>query len=80
VPRAAALAAVTTTPARMLGLEERVGSLAKGKDANVLVLSGEPLSSGTWVEEVILEGEHVYSKSEDERLEKLTGDSKDGGR
>lgn len=75
-----ALAAITTMPAKMLGLDGRVGSIEVGKDANLLILSGDPLDSQTWVEEVILEGRRSYSKAGDARLQKLTGDAVDGGK
>jgi imidazolonepropionase-like amidohydrolase len=75
-----ALRSITLEPARMLGLGDTHGSLEVGKMATLLVLSGEPFRSGTWVEEVILDGAHVYSRAQDERLQRLTGDSKDGGR
>jgi imidazolonepropionase-like amidohydrolase len=38
----AALAAVTATPAKLLGVEGRVGSIASGKDAVLVALSGDP--------------------------------------
>ena len=40
--REAALAAVTITPARMLGIDERVGSVEVGKDADLVLWNGEP--------------------------------------
>ena len=36
--------------ARILGVDDRVGTLEKGKDADFVVLSGEPLAIGTMVE------------------------------
>lgn len=75
-----ALRSITLEPARMLGLGDTHGSIEVGKMATLLVLSGEPFRSGTWVEEVILDGAHVYSRAQDDRLQRLTGDSKDGGR
>ncbi len=71
LPRAAALAAVTTTPATILGLGERKGSIAVGKDGDLVVLSGDPLSVRTQVEQVLLEGKLVYERSRDWRLRKL---------
>ncbi len=59
LPRAAALAAVTLEPARALGLEKRLGSLEKEKDANIVFWSGDPFEPSSRVEAVMLEGELV---------------------
>ncbi len=58
--REAALEALTLAGARMLGLEDRVGSLEEGKDADFTVLSGDPLSVYTRVEETWVEGERLF--------------------
>jgi imidazolonepropionase-like amidohydrolase len=55
-----ALKAITITPAEILGVADRVGSLEKGKDADIIVLSGDPLNVTTRVEKVILNGKTVY--------------------
>ncbi|HJP01069.1 MAG TPA: amidohydrolase family protein [Planctomycetota bacterium] len=70
--RDAALAAVTTTPARMLGLESRVGTLEQGKDGNVLLFSGDPLSVTSFCEYVFIEGEERYDRSVDVRNRHLS--------
>jgi imidazolonepropionase-like amidohydrolase len=59
--REEALKAVTITPAEILGVADKVGSLEKGKDADILILSGEPLSVTTRIEKVILNGKTVYA-------------------
>ena len=69
--RSEAIAAVTTAPAEILGLGKRVGSLEVGKDGNVLLFSGEPLSVTSWVEHVVIEGNAVYDRSKDVRLKHL---------
>jgi imidazolonepropionase-like amidohydrolase len=51
-----ALAALTLHPARLLGLGERLGSIEKGKDANLLFLTGEPFDALTRIQEVMLDG------------------------
>ncbi|MDX9871321.1 MAG: amidohydrolase [Clostridia bacterium] len=56
----AALQAITINPARILKLEHRIGSLACGKDADMVVLSGHPLDWRTRVETVYIDGESVY--------------------
>jgi imidazolonepropionase-like amidohydrolase len=56
------LRAVTIVPAEILGVQQRIGSLTVGKDADVLVLDGPPLSMKTWVERVYVNGELVHQK------------------
>jgi hypothetical protein len=51
-----ALAAVTINPARMLGVEERVGSLEVGKDADLVLWNGEPFQATSRVIGVIVDG------------------------
>jgi flagellar motor protein MotB len=57
--RQAALAAVTLEAARVLGLDERLGSLDVGKDANLILWSGDPLEPSSRIQAVMLEGEFV---------------------
>ncbi len=63
LPRDKALYAMTMAGARMLGLDSRVGSLESGKDADFLVLSGDPLSVYTHVEQTWVEGRKVFDRS-----------------
>ena len=56
------LKAVTLIPAEILGVANRVGSLEVGKDADVIVLDGPPLSVKTWVQRVYVGGELVFQK------------------
>ncbi len=60
MPRDRALHALTLAGAQMLKLDARVGSLEPGKDADVLVLSGDPLSVYTKVEQTWVEGRKVF--------------------
>ena len=60
MPRAKALAAVTIANARMLDLQDRIGTLTVGKDADFVVLSGDPFSVYTRVEQTWVEGEKVF--------------------
>ena len=60
-----ALKAMTITPARMLGLEDRIGSLEKGKDADILILNGSPLDYRTYVEQAIVAGKVAYDRQKD---------------
>lgn len=59
------LRAVTSNPARSFMIAERVGSLAVGKDADVVVSSGDPLDPRSRVELVLIDGEVQYSRNED---------------
>lgn len=71
VSRQQAIEAMTTIPAKMIGMDDQVGSLSEGKLGNLQILTGDPLSATTWVEMVLLEGEVVYERSEDPRLQYL---------
>jgi imidazolonepropionase-like amidohydrolase len=65
--REKALESVTLAGARLLGLEGRTGSLEAGKDADFAVLTGDPLSVYSRVEETWVEGKKVFDleKAED---------------
>lgn len=52
--------AITINPAQMLAVDYRLGSLEAGKDANLLVLSGDLLDVGTKIHMVMIEGKIVY--------------------
>jgi imidazolonepropionase-like amidohydrolase len=58
-----ALKALTLHGAEMLHLEDRCGSLEKGKDADFVILSGTPFSVYTQVLETHIEGEKVFDRS-----------------
>jgi len=57
--RDAALQAVTLTPARLWGVADRVGSLEAGKDADVVVWSGDPFELSTGAEHVFIKGREM---------------------
>jgi imidazolonepropionase-like amidohydrolase len=57
-----ALALATINPARQLGIDERVGSIEKGKDADLVLLSGEPLSSLARVRWTMVDGEIEFER------------------
>ena len=57
--REAALRAITITPARILGIDSKVGSLEVGKDADLIVVRGDVLSLESKVEAVFINGEKV---------------------
>jgi imidazolonepropionase-like amidohydrolase len=60
LPRDAALRAVTIVPAQIAGIEKRVGSLEAGKDADLLLFSGDPLSPQSRLREVYINGVPVH--------------------
>ena len=51
-----ALRAITLAPAEVFGVADRVGSLENGRDANVVVWSGDPFEFGTRAEHVFIRG------------------------
>ncbi|MGI9037202.1 MAG: amidohydrolase family protein [Pyrinomonadaceae bacterium] len=59
-----ALYALTMANAKILDLDKRVGSLEKGKDADFIVLSGDPLSVYTHVLQTYVEGKKVFDRSD----------------
>jgi imidazolonepropionase-like amidohydrolase len=62
--RESALEALTLAGAEMLGLQERIGSLAPGKDADFIILDGDPFSVYTKVRETWVEGQRVFDRSD----------------
>jgi imidazolonepropionase-like amidohydrolase len=62
LPEIEALRAITISPAKILGISNRVGSLETGKDADIVLLDGAPLEYLTHVEAVIVEGKTVYER------------------
>lgn len=57
-----ALRTISLDAARMMGAEARIGSLEAGKDADVLILDGEPLHYRSFVETALVNGRVVYEK------------------
>lgn len=60
--REVALRAVTLEGASVLGLEDKLGSIEKGKTANLVFFDGDPLEVGTKVRAVMLEGSFVVGE------------------
>jgi imidazolonepropionase-like amidohydrolase len=61
--RDAALAGITRTAAELLGVADRVGTLAVGKDADIAIFSGDPLHYRTTVQKVMIAGRVVYARA-----------------
>ena len=72
--REKALEALTLAGARMLELDRRIGSLEVGKDADMVVLSGDPLALRTKVLQTFVEGKKVFDRDDpDDRLSAVGG-------
>ena len=65
VPREEALKMVTLNPAKSLKIDERVGSLEVGKDADFAIWSGEPLSPYSVCEQTWIEGRKYFDRALD---------------
>ncbi len=63
-----ALKFVTLNPAKQLGIESRVGSLETGKDADVVIWSGSPMSSTSRCEATFVDGRLLFSLEKDREL------------
>ena len=61
--RQGALRAMTLSGAEMLDLGDRIGSLEAGKDADFVILSGDPLSVYTHIEQTWVEGSKVFDRA-----------------
>ncbi len=61
LPEERALETITINPAKVLNVDNRVGSLEKGKDADFLIFSGDPLDARSYVEKTFIDGRNVYS-------------------
>lgn len=68
-----AIEALTLSGARMLDMSSQVGSLEKGKDADFIVLSGDPFSIYTKVEQTWVEGKKRYDITNPKDKAFLTG-------
>jgi cytosine/adenosine deaminase-related metal-dependent hydrolase len=70
---AGALKALTIHAAEMLDLQDRIGSIEVGKDADLVVLSGPPFSVYSQVLTTYIEGELVFDRSRPEDVRYATG-------
>jgi len=65
--RETALRAVTINPARIIGCADRLGSLTEGKDADVVIWSGDPLDVMSRAERAFQDGREIYRYDYDQR-------------
>jgi imidazolonepropionase-like amidohydrolase len=63
-----ALRAITLAPAELFGVADRIGSLQAGRDANIVVWSGDPFEFSTQAEHVFIRGREVKEPSRQDLL------------
>ena len=68
LPEDEALKAITLSPAEILGVRDRVGSLQAGKDATLIITTGTPLETTTQVEAAFVQGKPVQLNDRHKRL------------
>jgi len=69
-----ALKLITINAAWMLGVEDRVGSLEVGKDADIAIFSGNPFSVYSLCTTTIIDGKIVYERKPMKKIHILRGD------
>jgi imidazolonepropionase-like amidohydrolase len=71
--RETALRAVTINPATIIGCDARLGSLTEGKDADLVIWSGDPLDVMSRAERAYQDGREIYRYDYDQRDGVFTG-------
>ncbi|MFD2531123.1 amidohydrolase family protein [Gracilimonas halophila] len=71
--REEALRAVTIANAIMMDIDDKVGTLEEGKDADFIILNGDPFSVYTHVQQTWIEGQKVWDRSNEEDKKFATG-------
>lgn len=71
MPVPEALEAITLRPAQVLGVDSMAGSIQPGKDADLVLLTGDPLKINTWVHSTLVRGKVVYEREKDRKLQHL---------
>jgi imidazolonepropionase-like amidohydrolase len=61
-----ALESVTINPARIAGVDDRLGSIEAGKDGDLVIWSGDPLDVHSRVQRALIGGEQIYSRTDGE--------------
>jgi len=67
VPPVEALKFVTLNPAKQLGIDRWVGSIEVGKDADLVVWSGPPMSTYSRCEQTWIDGRRYFDRAEDQK-------------
>ena len=76
LPEATALAMVTINPARELGIDDRMGSIEVGKDADIAIFNAHPFDGFARCELALVDGEvHFQRKNKSGRVEPRPGDN-----
>jgi imidazolonepropionase-like amidohydrolase len=65
LPEQAALEAITIVPARILGVDQRIGTIEVGKDCDLIVTDGDILHYQTFVQYAVVSGKQVYDKEKE---------------
>ena len=55
---------ITASAAKILSIDDRVGSLAPGKDADIVVFDGDPFEYTSHVQTVLVDGAVTYQRSQ----------------
>jgi imidazolonepropionase-like amidohydrolase len=66
-----ALESITLRPAKLLGIDKQAGSIEPGKDADLVILTGDPLHVATWVQSTLVRGKVVYEREKNRKLQQL---------
>ena len=64
VSRADAIAWITLNPAKGMGIDDKTGSLVPGKNADVVLWSGDPFSVYSMAETVFIDGAVVFDRKD----------------
>ncbi|MCB0477770.1 MAG: amidohydrolase family protein [Crocinitomicaceae bacterium] len=67
---------VTLNPAKLLHLDDRIGSIKVGKDADIVIWSDNPLSINAQVEQTFVDGYLLYDKDTDAQLRTRNNEEK----
>lgn len=70
-----AMKTITLNPAIMLGIDDRVGSIEKGKDADLAIFNGHPFSVYSKVEMTLIEGDIYFDLSKTKTTEKVLAEA-----
>jgi imidazolonepropionase-like amidohydrolase len=62
-----ALKAISINPAKLIGLEERIGSIEVGKDADLVLFSGDPFDIQSKVLKVFIDGKLLFDSESDSK-------------